>query len=97
MKSLLHKKSGKKSTNRNEYTSVVLSNEMKKIANYSEEHLVDLYQVYLDEKDASDKYRLIFTLNPVCSNVLFNAITEATKILTEAQKKVEEIYISSKE
>lgn len=76
MKSLLHKKSGKKSTNRNEYTSVVLSNEMKKIANYSEEHLVDLYQVYLDEKDASDKYRLIFTLNPVCSNVLFNAITE---------------------
>ena len=26
--------------------------------------------------------------------VLFNAITEATRILEEAQKKVEEIYIS---
>ena len=27
--------------------------------------------------------------------ILFNAITEATKILQEAQKKVEEIYIST--
>ena len=35
--------------------------------------------MYLDEKDASDKYRLIFTINPVCSNVLFNAITEVVK------------------
>lgn len=26
--------------------------------------------------------------------ILFNAITEATKILEDAQKKVEEIYIS---
>ena len=26
--------------------------------------------------------------------ILFNAITEATKILEEAQKKAEEIYIS---
>ena len=29
--------------------------------------------------------------------ILFNAITEASKILEGAQKKVEEIYISSKE
>ena len=29
--------------------------------------------------------------------ILFNAITEATKILEEAQKKVEEIYLSSDE
>ena len=76
MKSLLHKKSGKASTNRDEYVSLELGNQMKKISNYTDEHLVDLYQVYLDEKDASDKYRLIFTINPVCSNVLFNAITE---------------------
>ncbi len=27
--------------------------------------------------------------------ILFNAITDATKILQDAQKKVEEIYISS--
>ena len=76
MKSLLNKKTGKLSTNKDGYTSVALSNQMKKIGSYTEEHLVDLYQVYLDEKDASDKYRLIFTINPVCSNVLFNAVTE---------------------
>lgn len=29
--------------------------------------------------------------------VLFNAITEATKILEEAQKKAEEIFISEEE
>ena len=28
------------------------------------------------EKDKSNKYRLTFTIMPVCSNVLFNAITE---------------------
>ena len=76
MKSLLNKKRSKNSVNRDEYMPIELGNQIKKISNNAEEHLVDLYQVYLDEKDASDKYRLIFTINPVCSNVLFNAITE---------------------
>ena len=76
MKLLLNKKRGKSSTNKDNFLKIGLDNEMKKIANYSDQHLVDVYQVYLDEKDASDKYRLIFTINPVCSNVLFNAITE---------------------
>lgn len=79
MKTLLNKKRGKLSTNNNGYMSVELGNQMKKISNHSQEHLVDVYQVYLDEKDASDKYRLIFTINPVCSNVLFNAVTEVVK------------------
>jgi hypothetical protein len=76
MKSLLNKKRSKTSVNRDEYMSVELVNQMKKISNYNQDHLVDRYQVYLDEKDAADKYRLIFTINPVCTNVLFNAITE---------------------
>lgn len=79
MKELLNKKRSKVATNRDNYVPVELSNEMKKIANHTDQHLVDVYQVYLDEKDASDKYRLIFTINPVCSNVLFNAITEVVK------------------
>ena len=76
MKILLNKSKSKASTNTDSHLSVGLGNEMKKISNHTDQHLVDLYQVYLDEKDASDKYRLIFTINPVCSNVLFNAITE---------------------
>lgn len=79
MKVLLNKKRSKTSTNQNSNMSVGLRNRMKKIPNTTDQHLVDLYQVYLDEKDASDKYRLIFTINPVCSNVLFNAITEVVK------------------
>ena len=38
--------------------------------------MVDAYERYFAEKDASDKYRLSFTINPICSNVLFNVITE---------------------
>lgn len=76
MKILLNKNRSVTSKNDTSYTSVELGNKMKKIANSADQHLVDLYQVYLDEKDASDKYRLIFTINPVCSNVLFNSITE---------------------
>lgn len=40
---------------------------------------VDEYLRYCQEKDNSDSYRLIFTINPVCSNVLFNSITEIVK------------------
>ena len=37
---------------------------------------LSLYQLYVDERDASKKYRMIFTINPICTNVLFNNITE---------------------
>jgi hypothetical protein len=76
MKELLNRRKSKLSTNKDNYMSVELGNQMNKISNTTDQHLVDIYQVYLDEKDASDKYRLIFTINPVCTNVLFNAITE---------------------
>lgn len=79
MKELLNKKRSKLATNKDTHMSVDLGNRMKKIMNVSDQHLVDLYQVYLDEKDASDKYRLIFTINPVCTNVLFNSVTEIVK------------------
>ena len=79
MKELLNKKRSKVSTNKDNYMSLELGNQMKKISNHTDQHLIDVYQVYLDEKDASDKYRLIFTINPVCTNVLFNSITEIVK------------------
>ena len=37
---------------------------------------VNEYHQYFAEHDASNIYRLIFTVNPICSNVLFNNITE---------------------
>lgn len=40
------------------------------------EATIDAYQVYLDERRNSGKYRLIFAITPMCSNVLFNPCTE---------------------
>ena len=37
---------------------------------------LNLHDLFLAERDACSKYRLIFTVNPVCSNVLFNMKTE---------------------
>lgn len=55
---------------------VDLSIPTKKLINTNDTLLVDLDQVYLDELDSSNKYRAIFTIKPVCSNVLYNALTE---------------------
>ena len=38
---------------------------------------IDAYNEYIKEKDECNKYRLIFTIHPFCTNVLFNRITEA--------------------
>ena len=38
---------------------------------------IDAYEQYLKEKDACNTYRLVFTIHPYCSNILFNHITEA--------------------
>ena len=37
---------------------------------------IDTMQVYNDEKDSSSKHRMIFTVYPICTNALFNNITE---------------------
>lgn len=44
-----------------------------------DESLVDkfsIYGQYIKERDECSKYRVILNVNPVCSNVLFNAISE---------------------
>lgn len=37
---------------------------------------IDSYDVYNDERDKSSLYRIILSINPICSNILFNSITE---------------------
>ena len=37
---------------------------------------LNLAELFSDERDACDKYRLIFTVNPICTNVLYNMKTE---------------------
>lgn len=38
--------------------------------------ILNEYEQYYREYDSSNKYRLIFSINPICSNVLFNNLTE---------------------
>lgn len=37
---------------------------------------LNLSDLFLKERDACDKYRFIFSVNPICSNVLYNMKTE---------------------
>lgn len=40
---------------------------------------VNEYTLFMKEYNDSNKYRLVFSFNPICSNVLFNTITEITQ------------------
>ena len=38
--------------------------------------MLGLNDLYIEERDACENYRMIFTVNPICTNVIYNAITE---------------------
>ena len=40
---------------------------------------VDQYEIFEKERQECNKYRIILTINPFCSNVLFNTLTEIVK------------------
>lgn len=40
---------------------------------------IDEYEVFENERKTCDKYRLILTIKPYCSNVLFNTLTEIVR------------------
>ena len=76
MELLLGKYRNKHSTDVDNYVGLNLSQEERLIHNDTVSDTIDQFQQYMAEKDKSNKYRLTFTIMPVCSNVLFNAITE---------------------
>ena len=41
--------------------------------------VLDAYDEYLSERSKSNKFRLVFNVKPLCSNLLFNPITEMVK------------------
>lgn len=41
--------------------------------------VIDSYDIYLNERANSNKFRLTISINPYCSNVLFNPFTEIIK------------------
>ena len=41
--------------------------------------VINLNNLYITERDECNKYRIILTVNPICSNVLFNTRTEIVR------------------
>lgn len=76
METILRSRLSKKELNTDVNTGINLVSKIKQISNVNDESIVDIDEVYLSELNSSKKYRLIFDINPVCSNVLFNAVTE---------------------
>ena len=78
-KILLNKKNSKTSSNHNNIIPVELNRDMALFHDELMTDTVDTLQVYNDEKDKCTKHRFIFTLYPMCSNSLFNKITEVVR------------------
>ena len=73
---LLNKNTSVFSTNVESSLNIDLSTKNRLLAGDSITKYFSLYDQYNKERDNCDKFRLIFTINPVCSNVLYNAKTE---------------------
>ena len=56
--------------------NVDLSAKSKLIPYSTAADMVGLNDLYLQERDACENYRMIFSVNPICTNVLYNAVTE---------------------
>lgn len=75
-KILLEKNRSIDSDNITEKISVNLENKTKMLNNDKLVDNMSLYTLYNTERDSCQKYRLIFTVNPICSNILFNMKSE---------------------
>lgn len=55
---------------------ITLSTKQRNIPNVYAEGDINYYEIYLKERNECKNYKLIFTIRPYMSNVLFNAFTE---------------------
>lgn len=75
-KVFLNKKRSKNGINKENNLNISLTNENKILPFSDIVENVNAYEQYIKEKKNSQIYRLSFNITPVCSNVLFNKITE---------------------
>lgn len=96
MKQVTIRKSSTDSVNsidKTNYVDFELTNTSKLLLSPNIIDTVDAYEVFTNERDACEYYRLILTINPYCTNVLFNPMTEIIK--NEGSPDVEVIYDGS--
>lgn len=70
---------GKNSSNTSEGVNVSLKGKHKFLPFNDAAHTISQYEQYLDERDSCNKIRLTCQINTICSNVLFNRVSEITK------------------
>lgn len=78
-KILLNSAVNKKSVNKNVSLNINLSGDKKILPGENINAVLDSYDVYVNERSNSNKFRLIFNINSYCSNVLFNPFSEIVK------------------
>lgn len=64
------------SNNTDSNVDIGLSAKMRHSQNDNVSKTLSLFEQYNKERDECDKYRLILTVNPICSNVLYNVKSE---------------------
>lgn len=73
---LLNSKKSKSSANVENNLSINVESDSRLLPIESIEAKLNEYQQYEKEKANSNKYRLTFIINPICSNILFNNVSE---------------------
>ena len=86
-KIFLQKFYGKNKTNKSSGLNVNLSGNRKLLPPSSIEEHVNLYEQYVKEREESNIIRLTVQVNPICTNVLCNNITEIVR--NEGSERVE--------
>lgn len=66
--------------NKTQYYNFNITSSEKKLCNDTAISNVNLYRQFLSERETSRNYRLILTINPYCTNVLFNPCTEISYV-----------------
>ena len=75
----LNEFNSKKSVSNTSGLNVALDGRRKLIPSTDTSHVISAYEQYEKERKACNIVRLTCQVNPVCSNVLFNRITEVVK------------------
>ena len=79
IKLFLNSNRSKKSVNAPFYQDVELKANKKMFTEENINGIVNAFDLYNEERNATNKVRLVCSINPVCSNVLFNPVTEIVK------------------
>lgn len=85
----LEENKNKFSNNTESVIDVALSTKIRPLPFDNISKQVSLYEQYNNEKDNCNKFRLLLTINPVCSNVLFNRKTEI--LINEGSSKCDSL------